>query len=350
MKNSSKRTLLKDIAREAGCSQAAASRALSSDILQNRLVSAETALLVQQAARKLDYRPRSNRQRRAVGIVGVFIPEGHTILTLDLLNAITRVANHANTPIHCYNCADSASFNHFISNYADRRQVLGALSYYPPDERDVPAFMNMFEKLRQNSAPLVVIHNNAPENFPAVTVKFDNYHGGKLAGDHLKNLNCREYFILGSSVPASYTTQDYQQQRLMGCYNALNNQQQNICNMLINNQGQSCEQLQDMIERFYRMVDWKRQGSIGIFCDNDRLALTLHSFLQYHKIAIGSQAKIVGYNDEEITQYVYPALTTIRQPFAEMGNIAMTKLFNLMQGKSEKSQLIKPELVIRASA
>ena len=345
------RILLKDIAAAAGCSQAAVSRALSTDILQQRLVSAETAQAVQQAARQLGYRPRSNSQRRAVGIVGVFIPPGRTILTLDLLNAITQEANKANTPIHCYNCADSKSFNHFMNNYADSCQVLGVLSYYPPDERDVPAFMSMAEKLRKNAAPLVVIHNNAPENFPAVTVKFDNYLGGKLAGEYLKSLNCREYFILGSSIPAANNQHDdYLQQRLMGCYNALSTSQQRSCQMLINNHGHSHEQIMNAIERFYRMVDWKQPEPIGIFCDNDRLALSLHSFLQYHNIAIGIQAKLVGYNDEEITQYVYPALTSVRQPFDEMGSIAMTKLLNLMKGKVERSELIRPKLIKRASA
>ena len=350
MQKKSSRILLKDIAEAAGCSQAAASRALSPDVLQKRLVSSETLQAVQQAARQLGYRPRSNRQRRAVGIVGVFIPAGRTVLTLDLLNAITQEANRACTPIHCYNCADSTSFNHFMNNYADSCQVLGVLSYYPPDEKDVPAFMNMAEKLRKNSAPLVVIHNNVPDNFPAVTVKFDNYYGGKLAGEYLKSLDCREYFILGSSIPVSHTQQDYQQQRLMGCYNALNTQQQNICHMLINNQGHACDQQMDVIERFYRMVDWKHQSSVGIFCDHDRMALALHSFLQYHNISIGIQAKIIGYNDEEITQYVYPALTTIRQPFGKLGSIAMIKLINMMKGKSESSLLIKPSLVKRASA
>ena len=120
--------------------------------------------------------------------------------------------------------------------------------------------------------------------------------------------------------------------------------------MLINNQGQSFEHLQDVIERFHRMVDWKCHGPVGIFCDNDRLALILHSFLQYHKTAVGSQAKIVGYNDEEISQYVYPPLTTVRQPFDELGKAAMLKLFNMMQGKSEKSLLIRPTLIKRSSA
>ncbi|MBE6379939.1 MAG: LacI family transcriptional regulator [Lentisphaerae bacterium] len=350
MKTDCKRVLLKDIAALAGCSLAAASRALSPDPLLNRLVSAETMQAVKNAAQQLAYRPRRSRQRRALGIVGVFIPQGNTILSLDLLNAITAVANQANTPIHCYSNADSASFNHFINNYADSHHALGVVSYYPPDERDVPAFMDMFDKLRQNSAPLVVIHNNAPDNFPAVTVKFDNYYGGKLAGEYLKSLDCREYYILGGSVPGVLNPDDYLQQRLMGCYNALSSNLSTSCHMLINNQGQSFEHLQDVIGRFYRMVDWKCHGPVGIFCDNDRLALILHSFLQYHKTAVGSQAKIVGYNDEEISQYVYPPLTTVRQPFDELGKAAMLKLFNMMQGKSEKSLLIRPTLIKRSSA
>ena len=65
---------------------------------------------------------------------------------------------------------------------------------------------------------------------------------------------------------------------------------------------------------------------------------------------VGRQIKLVGYDDLEQTIHTYPRLTTIRQPFAEMGSLAVRKLFNLMKGYPEKSEILEPELIIRESS
>ena len=41
--------------------------------------------------------------------------------------------------------------------------------------------------------------------------------------------------------------------------------------------------------------------------------------------------------------------SAVRQPFYEMGALAMKKLFNMLRGYSEKSEYIKPELIVRQS-
>jgi DNA-binding LacI/PurR family transcriptional regulator len=51
-----------------------------------------------------------------------------------------------------------------------------------------------------------------------------------------------------------------------------------------------------------------------------------------------------------MTQYTSPALTTISQPFEEIGRLGIQKLITMIYGKPEKSILIKPEIIIRGSA
>lgn len=343
------RVLLKDIAELANCSVAAVSRAMSNDVLQHKLVAPDTFENIRKAAQTLNYRPRRSQMHRSQGIVGVFVPQLQSNLTLNLIHGINAVANEANTPLYFYTFWDSGCFDHFINHHPPGNHAMGVLSYYPMSESEVPGFMAMYEKLRQHSVPMVIMHNDAPPDFPEVTVRFDNLYGGKLAGRHLRMLQCREYFILGSSSSKISNTQHYSQERLQGCYNELTFNSRTICHMLTNNQGYGITNKQGLIESLYRMVDWKQPGSVGIFCDSDRLAAHLLTFLQSKQIHIGSQVKIMGYNGEDFTSNIYPSLTTVKQDFYKLGSIAMQKLFNMMKGKNEKSAVVKPELIVRSS-
>lgn len=335
--------LLKDIADAAGCSVAVASRALSSDILQNRTVARKTAADVISAARKLGYiPPRLRSRKRPVGVISVFLPAVPTTLLLKLLSGISAVTGEFETPVHYYSNAAAESYRHFIRNYLNVNRNLGVISYYPPDGKDVPDFLEMHEKLRKQDGHLVVIHNNAPEDFPAVSVRINNFTGGRKAGEYLSAMDLREYFAIVWPRP------DYRHDRMNGFCSALEKLNRNAT--VFWGDADKYDQLLVSLERIFRMVDWTRPEPVGIFCDSDNTALTVNGFFQARGIVVGKQIKLVGYDDLEQTVHTYPRLSTIHQPFAEMGALAVRKLFNLMKGIPERSEILEPELIIRESS
>lgn len=62
---------------------------------------------------------------------------------------------------------------------------------------------------------------------------------------------------------------------------------------------------------------------------------------------------IVGFDDSTLAKYLYPSLTTIKQPFYEMGLNAAKLLIEKLEGKNEskvKRRVILPtKLIIRDS-
>jgi LacI family transcriptional regulator len=61
---------------------------------------------------------------------------------------------------------------------------------------------------------------------------------------------------------------------------------------------------------------------------------------------------ITGFDGIDLTRYVSPGLTTVRQPIEEMSRRALTLLLEIIAGKTlESEQLIRiqPELVVRQS-
>lgn len=340
-----KRITLAEVADAAGCSVAVASRALSTDLLQNRTVAEATAASVVAAARRLGYLPRrSFAHRRAVGVVGVFLPSSRSVMMLELMDTIAGAARKANTPIHLYANADAASFREFMQSYGDSSRSIGAIAYYPPDPGDVPDFLAMHEQLTRRGAPLVLVHNNAPEDFPAVQVRIDNFHGGVLAGEYLASQKCREFLALG-------VESDYRYQRIEGFRSYLAERGRSVA-LLLRGAGFNdwdMERHLQVARQVERMIDWQTPDPVGIFADNGLLALFLHNYFQSRGVAVGRKLRIVGYDDEIFAETAYPALTAIRQPFREMGEVAMRKLFNLMKGGRETGTVLKPELIVRDS-
>ncbi len=335
-----KHITLQEIADASGFSVAVVSRALSNDILQNRTVAAETAANIVAVARKLGWMPRQSfKKKRSLGAVGVFVPGSSGVLGQEMLEAVNYVARKSDTPIYCYNSVDGESFRQFWDNHGANSRSIGAVSYYPSDKSGEPAFMEMYEKFRKREAPLVIVHNNAPDDFPAVSVKIDNFYGGKLAGEHLAELGCRENFLLGFG----YT--NYRYERLLGCCEALNTHRV-LYNTIVRKTEFDTEGLIGQIER---LTDWSTPEPVGVFVDGMYSALTLHNYFQSKGVAIGKKIKLISYDDSIWMECAYPAITAIRQNFYKMGELAMKKLFNMMRGCKETAEYIKPELIVRAS-
>ncbi|HEX2990207.1 MAG TPA: substrate-binding domain-containing protein, partial [Anaerolineales bacterium] len=85
---------------------------------------------------------------------------------------------------------------------------------------------------------------------------------------------------------------------------------------------------------------------------NDTQAIGALHAAREHGVDIGRDIAIVGFDDAPMSQYLFPALTTVRQPIHEAGKKCVEILVSLMKGEvpSKRRCLLTPELVVRASA
>jgi DNA-binding LacI/PurR family transcriptional regulator len=69
-------------------------------------------------------------------------------------------------------------------------------------------------------------------------------------------------------------------------------------------------------------------------------------------LVVGRNIVIIGFDDAPMSQYLFPALTTVRQPIHKAGLKCVEILVSLMKGEEppERQVLLTPKLVIRASA
>ncbi len=91
------------------------------------------------------------------------------------------------------------------------------------------------------------------------------------------------------------------------------------------------------------------QKKVGIFSVTDRYALSLFQRMLKKGIIPGEHIKLAGFDDLRFASQLQPGLSTIRQPMRMEGKIAIRKLVNMIFGKTEKNETLKPELVVRGS-
>lgn len=95
------------------------------------------------------------------------------------------------------------------------------------------------------------------------------------------------------------------------------------------------------------------RGFTAVIASNDESALGAMTCLQEQGYSIPRDFSVVGFDDIDIAQWIFPALTTVRQPFEQMGQTAAQFLLDCIDKKpmdSNRRRLLKPELIIRNSS
>ncbi len=96
----------------------------------------------------------------------------------------------------------------------------------------------------------------------------------------------------------------------------------------------------------------------GVFCQTDLLALGAVSALRDAGFRVPEDVSVVGYDDIELGRDYHPALTTIRQPLAELVARACDRMTSLIERKNGTGKsgdagpvryMARPELVVRES-
>jgi LacI family transcriptional regulator len=89
----------------------------------------------------------------------------------------------------------------------------------------------------------------------------------------------------------------------------------------------------------------------AIFAFNDNVAVGVMRTARERGLRLPDDLSVVGFDDSEQAEIVWPALTTVRQPLAEMGRIAVSLLLRLLENQRVDALRIQlaTKLVVRES-
>lgn len=88
----------------------------------------------------------------------------------------------------------------------------------------------------------------------------------------------------------------------------------------------------------------------AVFAGNDQLALGMLRAFWEAGVRVPDDVSVVGFDDVPGAAYFIPPLTTVRQPFGELGRRCMALMHTALKGAPVGPAVIAPELVARASS
>ena len=329
-KETASRIVLADIAADAACSVAAVSLVLNPRPNRDSRISPRTRERILASARKLGYRPNRNAEflkRRYIPEIGVFLPDFGNNLMLELIKGCCVSAKEeAFSLSFCFD-DPAADLGAFLAEATARRNC--ALLVYP---RQDPR--NAGEALRRYCASggkVVLVESQGPAvrcpmpELPRVFL--DDGLGGKLVADHLLKQGCRNFIIFGDGrTRVSAFVKQIEKKK---------------CRFTHFSMKQAPSAIIDELRSL--------GADTGIFCTLDILAVSLHTALLKEGIIPGRDVKLCGYDCLFPLNRLTPKLTSVFQPFRELGYRAVKMLIDQVYGRSVENLTFRPELMPQES-
>lgn len=325
---------MRDIARKAGVSVMTVSRALNnkSDI------SSETKNLILKIARNMNYTPdglAKGLTTRKTNTVGVIIPTMDNFYAEVVDGIGYELRERGYSLILCNSHGDADEEIKLIRLLREKR-VDGMI--INPLQKD-----NRYVDELKSSQISFVFFNRYTEALKCDYVVNDNVYGAYLAVDHLIQKGHRRIIYLCAKPAASSG-----KERIAGCKKA-------ITDNGLHSDSLKVVMCQPTIESCYKIVKEiisEQEEFSAIFVWDDHHACGAYKAIFEAGMHIPNDIALVGYDDIEISKYLFPPLTTIRQANYSIGENSARVLLDRLNSNdsvSVRKIVIRPELMVRES-
>jgi len=331
---------LKQVAARAGVSYQTVSKVLNQKIQ----VSDETQKRIMEAVQDLGYRPnqiaRNMRAKRSFMIGYSWVqtsPDQVNHILDQFLSSMVREAEAAGYHLLPFPFREGQAqvddYRELIDTGRVDGFVLSSVNYNDP----------RINFLLERKVPFVAFGRSNPElDFPYVDV--DGADGLWQAMQHLLANGHRR--IAAIAWPEDSRVGN---ERMRGYFQAMQSAGIEIRPGWIERGEGSYEFGREAALRLFELPDVERPTAIVSL--NDTQAIGALHVARERGLEVGRDVAIVGFDDAPMSQYIQPALTTIRQPIGEAGRKCVEILVALMErSKAQETQvLLKPRLMVRAS-
>ncbi|WP_082484815.1 LacI family DNA-binding transcriptional regulator [Microbacterium sp. Leaf151] len=319
-----------DVARLAGVSHQTVSRVLN----DHPNVRASTRLRVLQVIEQIHYTP--NMAARALATqrarrIGVLIDGPVQNGPNSTLRALERAAREVGYAVSAFSIGDDEASQMDSGVMELVTQGVDALCVIAPRESSL-------DLLRQQTTGLPTIVVKAEADPSWHTVGVDQRRGARLAVQHLIDLGHRTIAHLAGPIDWFDARERAQGWR-------------------------ECLAEAGLPEGPYVLGDWTsdfgfevgRSFELGnttaVFAANDQIALGVIHGLHDRGIRVPEDVTVIGFDDVPNSRHFLPPLTTVRQNFAELGELALRRIIAAIEGDVEpRHATIQPELVVRESS
>ncbi|GAB3756813.1 LacI family DNA-binding transcriptional regulator [Zhihengliuella somnathii] len=195
---------------------------------------------------------------------------------------------------------------------------------------------------QQNRLPLILIDPASPNHEHVVAIGSTNWNGGKQAAEHLLELGHRRIGMVtgpAESIPAGERQQGFRSaMQMAGCA---------VDEGLVTGTGFTPESGRVAALRMLTRAD----RPTAIFAVYDVVALGVLRAAEELGLKVPEALSVIGFDDTSAASWMSPPLTTIRQPLASMGQVAVERALALSNDPERFAHPFQLEtrLVVRKS-
>lgn len=310
-----KKLTIQDIARLAGVSKATVSRVLN----HHPTVDAALSERVMHIVQRYGFVPNPTATGLATGrtrLIGVLAPPLTWPAIPEIVRGIAEYIEDTTYEIVLYSISFKRDHSDVIDRILEMRMVSGLVAIVPGE------LARHLLKRYQHGLPMVMIDDQEkPSRVPWVGI--DNIAGAYEATQHLLTLGYKR--IAHIQGPQSYHCAI---ERYEGYRRALQDAglSPDLTLLLQGDfdvaSGRHCAEL-----LFARD---KRTWPDAIFVGNDQMAYGFLEVAERQGVRVPDDIAVVGFDDNMLSTHTRPPLTTVRQPFSEMGSQAIELLLTMI--------------------
>ncbi|BCG60462.1 LacI family DNA-binding transcriptional regulator [Paenibacillus sp. URB8-2] len=326
---------IKEIARLSGVSVATVSRVINDNGRFSNETRDKVLKIIQEHQYETNSIAKSLRMNKSQTI-GVLVPDiSNEFFAAVVLEIESFFFEEGYSTIICNTAKDAKKEKEYLKTL-DGKMVDGLVCISGQEE--VPT------DILKRKVPTVCIDRRPKMDTNVAFVESDHYEGGRLATHKLIEKGCAEIVLLTKKNNLSSVNE-----RLKGYKDALAGAGLPVKDERIVYTDPKKSSLEAAKEAIQGLVDAGVPFD-GIFATNDWLALGALLFIQETGYKVPEQVKIVGFDNNLISQYCDPPITTINQDKASLANKACRILLDMIDGvpgSIERHQIVPVSLVER---
>ncbi|MDO1513856.1 LacI family DNA-binding transcriptional regulator [Maribacter confluentis] len=335
----SRKITIYDLAQMLNVSPATVSRSLN----DHHSISDATKKRILEKAEEVGYRTNkfaANLSNQKSNTIGVIVPRLNSYFMSTVLAGIEQVANEVG-----YNLIISQSLESEEKEKINTRTLLDSgvdalLISLANDSKDY----KHFEHFITHKIPILFFDRviDLP-HCPKILI--DNLSAGYEAGKHLIEQGCANLLHISGNLKRKLYEDRYK-----GFKNALLEHQLEINDYTLIETDLDPKNIQSVI----KIITGSPKKIDGIFVASDNYAANCIKELKKAGIRVPQDIKVVGFNNDPVSEIISPNLTTINYPGHKMGVLAGESIIAHLKGsinlQSTNTILLRHQLIIRESS
>ena len=320
---------IREVAKLAGVSPSTVSRVMNN----TANVDEEKKKRVLEAIEKTGFKPNELARalfKQSLKIIGVIVPSIENPFFNEMARAIEEEAFEKGYRILLCNSNGNVEKERMNIQMLNQMKADGLIMMAQSEKTS--------QVISECEMPVVVLDRMINGEKVIANISSDNYQGGLIAAEHLRECGCENIVCMRGPLNASSGKERYRGY-------------QDFCKKYeLDEQCVDSEYSYDEGLRAAEEIFEKYPSADGIIASNDMVAISTYKVLQKKGYRVPEDIQIVGYDNIKFSKLFTPEITTVRQQIEEMGRLAVQIIISYITGKEfKKDNTFSVELIRRES-